>query len=181
MGEEYVIYLLCFNSSEPLTAKEVRKYIRLIPHEEKKITPVLVPGCLRNVDHIRHWLTAIYFAKKDDGEGTSTSYADSGWVFPASCHICRHICWCGTEYIWCFSTANEVQPLVWHQNVLWKESNIPSHGERRSKAFHGWAGFIISSRQHTFRNDTCLLRRDLGSLQSPEESNAFWRSWTARN
>ena len=82
MGEEYVIYLLCFNSSESLTDKEWQKYIRLIPNKEKKVARVLVPGRLRNVDHIRHWLTAIHFAKNGDGEGPPATLIPDGCFLP---------------------------------------------------------------------------------------------------
>ena len=67
MGDENVIYVLCFNSSEQLDEVKKQMYIGLGPNgTERKVRTIEVPECLRNIDHIRHWLTAIHFAKKDD-------------------------------------------------------------------------------------------------------------------
>ena len=67
MGDDNVIYVLCFNSSEQLHEVKEQMYISLGPDgTERKVRAIEVPECLRNIDHIRHWLTAIHFAKKDD-------------------------------------------------------------------------------------------------------------------
>ena len=67
MGDDNVIYVLCFNSSEQLDEVKKQMYISLGPDgTDRKVRTIEVPECLRNIDHIRHWLTAIHFAKQDD-------------------------------------------------------------------------------------------------------------------
>ena len=69
MGDDNVIYVLCFNSSEQLDEVKDQMYISLGPNgTERKVRTIEVPECLRNIDHIRHWLTAIHFAKNDDSQ-----------------------------------------------------------------------------------------------------------------
>ncbi|XP_065194524.1 uncharacterized protein LOC135825822 isoform X2 [Sycon ciliatum] len=61
MGEDYVIYILCFNASEKFDKIKPQNYWKLSGSTVSEMT-LDVPEDLKNIDHLRHWLTAIHFA-----------------------------------------------------------------------------------------------------------------------
>ncbi|XP_065197942.1 uncharacterized protein LOC135829468 isoform X2 [Sycon ciliatum] len=61
MGKDYVIYILCFNASENFQLTKQQNYWKWSGSTLSEMT-LDVPEELENIDHIRHWLTAIHFA-----------------------------------------------------------------------------------------------------------------------
>ncbi|XP_065195530.1 uncharacterized protein LOC135826855 isoform X1 [Sycon ciliatum] len=61
MGKDYVIYILCFNASENVQLTKQQNYWKWSGSTLSEMT-LDVPEELENIDHIRHWLTAIHFA-----------------------------------------------------------------------------------------------------------------------
>ncbi|XP_065189238.1 uncharacterized protein LOC135819871, partial [Sycon ciliatum] len=63
LSESFVIYMLCFNSAEPLCLIKPQTYT---PEDTAVPEEIEVAKELENIDHIRHWLTAVHFASTAD-------------------------------------------------------------------------------------------------------------------
>lgn len=66
MDDEYVVYLLCFNAFEDLKDIKTEQgyFLPAAANTGERTSKLEVPECLENIDHVRHWLTAIHIASQ---------------------------------------------------------------------------------------------------------------------
>ncbi|XP_065189146.1 uncharacterized protein LOC135819804 isoform X2 [Sycon ciliatum] len=72
LSDSFVIYILCFNSAEGLCLIKDQTFT---PEDTGVPEKIEVAKELENIDHIRHWLTAVHFASTADSEQDNVSYS----------------------------------------------------------------------------------------------------------